>query len=113
MPERLEPSGKRGDFVGWTGLGPIALLIENVLGFRADGAHNRLEWRLARNDPHGIRRLRFGAITADVIYDGNETVSVKADAPFTLVINGVPHEITTGESTLKALPNLTPPKTPE
>ncbi len=27
MPERLEPSSKRGDFVGWTGLGPISLLI--------------------------------------------------------------------------------------
>jgi glycogen debranching enzyme len=113
MPERLEPAGKRGDFVGWTGLGPISLLIENVLGFRADGAHNRLEWHLARNDPHGIRRLRFGAITTDVLYDGKETVNVTSNAPFTLVINGVPHEIGTGESKLKALPNFTPPKTSE
>ena len=27
----------KADFVGWTGDGPIALLIENVLGFRSDG----------------------------------------------------------------------------
>ena len=38
MPEKIEPSSGIGDFVGWSAVGPITLLIENVLGFRPDGA---------------------------------------------------------------------------
>jgi len=49
---------------------------------------NRLEWRLTRSDRHGIRKLRFGQVETDLVYDGNGTVSVKASAPYMLVING-------------------------
>ncbi len=55
------------DFVGWTGDGPIALLIENILGFRSDGVRHRLEWRLTRTDRHGIERLRLGDVTVSAI----------------------------------------------
>ncbi len=57
----------RPDFVGWTGCGPIALLIENIIGFRPDGANHRLTWNLTRTDRHGIKKLRFGGVTADLI----------------------------------------------
>jgi glycogen debranching enzyme len=42
-PDYVRPgSQSRGDFVGWSGCGPIALLIENVLGFRVDGPNDSL-----------------------------------------------------------------------
>lgn len=87
MPEKLSPSSGRGDFVGWSAIGPITLLIENVLGFRPDGVHDRLVWHLTQTGRHGIKLLRLGHITTDVIYDGNGIVTIQADAPYTLVIN--------------------------
>ena len=97
-PESLQP-GKpaKGDFVGWSGCGPIALLIENVLGFRCDGVNNRLTWRLRRTDRHGIERLRFGTTTISAVYEpgdspnGTPSITVSSDRPFDFVIihNGV------------------------
>jgi glycogen debranching enzyme len=92
-PDSLEP-GKpaKGDFVGWSGCGPIALLIENVLGFRCDGVDNRLTWYLRRTDQHGIERLHFGTTTVSAIYNPSTsknqvpTITVKTNHPFELVI---------------------------
>jgi hypothetical protein len=50
----------RQKFCGWSGIGPVALLIENSLGFEADGANNSITWRLYHLEQHGIQRLRFG-----------------------------------------------------
>lgn len=104
MPEKIAPSSERGDFVGWTGIGPITLLIENVLGFRPDGVHNRLDWHLTRTDRHGIERLQFGKITTDIVYDGNGTITVKSNKPYTLSVNGVEHNLPAGESQFPAKP---------
>jgi glycogen debranching enzyme len=92
-PESLKP-GKpaKGDFVGWSGCGPIALLIENILGFRCDGVDNRLTWHLHRKDRHGIERLRFGATTVSAVFDPDKTptshgtITVNSDRPFELVV---------------------------
>lgn len=109
-PESFSP-GKpaKGDFVGWSGCGPIALLIENVLGFRCDGVDNRLTWHLRRADRHGIERLRFGGTTVSAIYDPpaspklTPTVTVTSDRPFQLVIihNGIrtPYNLEAGTHT--------------
>jgi glycogen debranching enzyme len=92
-PESFNP-GKpsKADFVGWSGCGPIALLIENVLGFRCDGLNNRLTWHLTRRDQHGIERLRFGTTTASVVYNPDSgkqnkpSITVTCDRPFELVL---------------------------
>jgi len=65
MPEKIEPSSGKGDFVGWTGCGPIVRLIENVLGFRPDGARNRLDWRLGAD-----RQARHPGIALRPNHDG-------------------------------------------
>ncbi|MCL5027805.1 MAG: hypothetical protein M1480_02165 [Bacteroidetes bacterium] len=62
------------NFVGWSGCGPIELLIEDVLGFRADGANNELTWFLHRIDKHGIKNLRFGKTTATLICERRSDV---------------------------------------
>lgn len=67
------------DFVGWTGCGPIMLLIEDVLGFRPDGANRRLTWYLGRRDEHGIRGLHFGGAIVDAICSARRDINAPAD----------------------------------
>jgi hypothetical protein len=82
----------RPNFVGWTGDGPIALLIENVLGFRCDGVHHRLEWHLTRTDRHGIDRLPVGSATVSAVCAGRPDadspahLSLHTDQPLTLAV---------------------------
>jgi glycogen debranching enzyme len=82
----------RPDFVGWTGCGPIAMLIENVIGLRADALHRRLTWRLDRADRFGIERFRFGDVTVSLVCAARASaaapahLTVTADRPFDLIV---------------------------
>ena len=92
----------RHDFCGWSALGPISLLIENVLGFHAiDAQKKHVEWRLYQKGRHGINNLHYGAIVTDIIYDGKASIAVTSNAPYTLVINGTHYAIKTGLNTIK------------
>ena len=51
------------DFVGWTGIGPIAMLIENILGIDLDRPAKRLVWDVRLTEAHGIENLGVGAGT--------------------------------------------------
>jgi len=51
----------RKDFVGWTGITPIALLFEYVLGLRPDAALRRLVWNINSTDEMGVDRYPFGS----------------------------------------------------
>lgn len=53
--ERVKPN-----FVGWTGLGPIAMLIENILGLDADVAAGKVAWTIRLAGEHGLRNLSLG-----------------------------------------------------
>ena len=66
------------DFVGWTGLGPIALLIESVLGIEVDAPANTVRWRIHRMDRHGIRNLRMGDATLSLRIEARQSPSAKA-----------------------------------
>lgn len=83
----------RKDFVGWTGLGPISLLIENILGFRMNGASNTINYYLERSDRHGIQNLRMANVTTSIITEDRKadinkaTVNVESDKPYTLIIH--------------------------
>jgi hypothetical protein len=47
------------DFVGWTGLGPISMLIETIIGIHLDASCNVVRWRLSATCRHGVRGLMF------------------------------------------------------
>lgn len=49
------------DFVGWSGLGPIAGLIEDVIGIQADAPTHTVTWNLTRTDRHGVANLAIGS----------------------------------------------------
>jgi len=81
----------RPDFVGWTGCGPIAMLIENVIGIDAHAMDKRLRWRLMRDDAFGIENFRFGHVTVSLACAKRDSIEdpadirVETDAPFELV----------------------------
>ncbi|MCC8145053.1 MAG: hypothetical protein LIO93_01155, partial [Bacteroidales bacterium] len=83
----------RKDFVGWTGLGPISLLIENILGFRPNGAEKILTYYLQRSDRHGIQNLRMADITTSILTEDRKNdlskavVTVESDKPYKLIIH--------------------------
>lgn len=78
------------DFVGWTGIGPISLLIENVLGIRVSALDSSVSWRITRLDHHGISNLRVGSSTVSLVCKKRESVqspielSITSDSNFTL-----------------------------
>jgi glycogen debranching enzyme len=73
-PEFIEPATRwdntfysRQDFVGWSGLSPIAMLIENIIGLEVNSSKNRITWRINRTDKHGIKNLNFKKEKVDLI----------------------------------------------
>lgn len=48
------------DFVGWTGLPPVAVLFEYVFGLRPDVPANKLIWDVRLTEAHGVERYPFG-----------------------------------------------------
>lgn len=109
-PNKAEPSTEcgrraRADFCGWSALGPISLFIENILGFRTvDAQKNEVQWRLYQPGRHGLEHLRFGKMDTDIIYDGKGRVTVTANEPYVLVINGTRHQIQTGQTSFAMEP---------
>lgn len=100
----------RQDFVGWSGLGPIALLIEQGLGIDIDALTNRIVWSLYRTTRHGARRLSVGHGSVDLIADepnadGTRSIRISADATFELELRAddgrtVTRTIAPGDTTL-------------
>lgn len=78
------------DFVGFSGLGPIALLIEEILGVEVDAPANTIRWRLYPTPEQGLNDLRFGNNVVSLLAreaDGGETtIEVTAQREFTLKV---------------------------
>lgn len=74
-PETAAPGDPaKPDFVGWTGLIPVAVLIEFVLGINADMKNNEIIWRINRTERHGIERYPFGEAPVDLICEARASV---------------------------------------
>ncbi len=48
------------DFVGWTGLSPIAILFEFVFGIKPFASEKKIVWNVELLERHGIERYPFG-----------------------------------------------------
>ena len=103
LPEpALNSKGRicRADFCGWSALGPISMLIENLVGIREVSAQeNFIRWRSTSPRRHGIRNLRFGGNTVSLLRDA-AGIHVTAARPFTLEYNGTRHACPAGETNL-------------
>jgi len=92
-PDYFEPGdNSRPDFVGWSACGPVALLIENVIGLRPDAIHNQITWHLRRTDRHGIEGLVIGKTTLSLLCEKRQTaedpavLTLTTDCPFELIV---------------------------
>jgi len=80
----------KADFVGWSGIGPIAYFLEYAIGLRPDAAHNRLVWHMEPGRRRGCRRFRFNGHVVSLIASPatpgseGETIRVQSDSPFEL-----------------------------
>ncbi len=89
-PARGKPS--KSEFVGWGGVGPVAVLIQSVLGLRADAPARRLVVDVRLLDEHGCDRLPVGEASVDVrvaartAHDQPPVVTARSDRPVTLDI---------------------------
>ncbi|MEI7437418.1 MAG: trehalase family glycosidase [bacterium] len=85
----------RSNFVGWTGLGPVAMLIEDILGVEVDVPANTITWRPCLLEEHGIKRLAFGKGYVDLLCESRQsretppTVRVSSTVPFKLRVEWV------------------------
>ena len=61
-PEESTPgSPAKPDFVGWTGLPPIAVLLEEVFGLQPDVPNQTLLWDVRLQDEFGVENYPFGS----------------------------------------------------
>lgn len=88
-PERAsagEPA--KPDFVGWTGVSAVAVLLEDVIGIRVDWPLRRVTWerQLEGEGAYGVRNLPLGPEgTLDMVSDG-ETIQIVTNTPFNLKV---------------------------
>ncbi|GAB1349403.1 hypothetical protein MASR1M107_16170 [Ignavibacteriales bacterium] len=96
-PELSEPGTRwdntfygRQDFAGWTATGPIALLIENIIGITVNAANGKIVWRLNRSDENGMKNLLFGKNRVTLITSKdspNRKIFVESEVPFKLEVS--------------------------
>ncbi len=93
----------RPDFCGWSALGPISLMIENIMGFRLiDGTSRIIVWNPKKeNGTHGLRNLKFGGIETDLVYHpATNTIATESNAPYTLIVGGKKFAIGRGSGSI-------------
>jgi hypothetical protein len=60
-PESASPgTPAKRDYVGWSGLGPVAVLFEYIFGFRPDIQDQLLVWDVRLLKEHGVSHYPFG-----------------------------------------------------
>ena len=88
----------RPDFCGWSALGPISMMIENVIGFYDIDAESKIvKWNLDKKGRQGIKNLIFGNIKTNIVYERGH-VSVLSNKKYTLLINDKSYTIKKGEN---------------
>ncbi len=82
----------RKDFVGWSGLAPIAMLIEQIMGLSFDAAENTVTMELFPGQLCGLENLCFrgGKLSISCIKvgpaEGENVVEITTQRPFTLIL---------------------------
>ena len=81
----------RADFVGWSGIAPITMLIENIIGIKPDAHNNTVRFDVPR-EACGIENMQFngGVISVECTsYEslrGKTVIRVKTQKPIKLVV---------------------------
>lgn len=82
----------RADFVGWSGIAPITMLIENIIGLNFNAQENTITFRLTPNQVGGLKNMHFNGAAVSVECreyhpcGGQSIVEVETDKPIRLVV---------------------------
>ncbi len=82
----------RADFVGWSGLAPITMLIENIIGLRFLASENKVVFELFPGQRCGMKNVDFCGGKLSVVCTeympvaGQSRIQVCAEKSFTLVV---------------------------
>ena len=88
----------RPDFCGWSALGPISLFIENLIGiYDVDAGQKVVRWNIHHEFRHGLKKLKFGDIATDLIYDAGR-IEVNSNGDYTLYVNGREFSVKSGSN---------------
>ena len=91
----------KDNFVGWTGLVPISILIEYVFGIRCNALEKTIEWNMYLDGEYGIDNLTFGEANVSLKHNADGTVDIKTDKPITIKL------IQNGETEIRnCVPNI-------
>ena len=109
-PEKCEPGlMARPNFIGWTGLPPIAVLIEAVIGINANYGRKEVVWNINLLEEHGVNAYPYsssGYVDFKVFARRNKSeaprIEINSQHEFTLVVkyngNSKNFKITKGEN---------------
>lgn len=91
-PETTQPGNPaKPEFVGWTGLSAIAVVIEQLFGIHSDMKKHYITWRITCTERHGVIRYPMGSDTVDLICPAHAPcekpqVEVNSTVPVTVEI---------------------------
>ncbi len=84
--EKPERGSWSGPDYSWTSLGPIALLLEIVIGLRPDAIQGTLRWHLPETPGFGAERIPLGPALIGLTLLENRSIKVATTRQFTLEI---------------------------
>lgn len=93
-PESATP-GKpsKADFVGWTGIIPITVFFEYILGIKVYAERNEIVWNVRNLEKHGVMKLPIGRdATVDLVCEARDSadeqpkITAKADKPVKVTV---------------------------
>jgi hypothetical protein len=93
-PDVIRPgSHSKPGYVGWTGVPPIAVLLENVFGLSQNAVSNTLTWHVRLLEEHGVQRYPFGPdglldlkCNQRISQDERPSLEVHSNIPLTLEV---------------------------
>ncbi|MBR3640271.1 MAG: hypothetical protein IKN50_06665, partial [Clostridia bacterium] len=93
-PATTEDGGLvRSEFVGWGGLAPITMLIENIIGLEFDARSNTVTFNLDGREKCGLENMLFNGNKISVkcaeyrSFRDETVIETEAEKPFRLIVN--------------------------
>ena len=79
----------KANFVGWSGLGPIALLVEEILGIEFDAPRQLIRWNVETAGEFGLKGLRFngGLVSLQCSASPGRRVTISTERPLTIELS--------------------------
>lgn len=78
----------KDEFVGWSGLGPFVMLVEDALGLDINALEHKVIWRITEPGEQGVKNLPYDGGTLSLIarpgWFGAFTVETQSDRPVTV-----------------------------